>query len=411
MNRRRVALLALILGLVLAWALRPDGARALELTVVSQDVEADFPAGFTLNLDYETERPIEEAFVLYSLAREDVTYEVGAVVASGGATEASAVIDMELAFVPAGVDVTYRWRLVAADGSEIETEARTIIWQDDRFEWERSATEDVEVFSYAGGEELREDVLASAQKTADRLSEEFSVTVDDQLRIWVYASKRDFDGTLASNSQEWAAGAAYPDLQLILAVIPEDRPSELGRIIPHEVSHQLLEIATDNPYNQAATWLDEGIAVRNQTNGTDRMGRLVATATREGRLLPLTSLNTGYPFEPTDASLAYAQGFSVVSYMLDTYGEPVLATIAAAYRAGSTHDDAVRAGTGRDVAQLDAEWQATIDDDLGGLVDRDAIARVLIYGAPGVGVVAYLVARRLRQGDQYPDDEEEVAAA
>ena len=409
MSRRSIALLALVIGLTLSWAVRPDEARALELTVVSQTVEADFPAGLTMTIDYESDRPIDEAFLLYALAEEDVTYEVGAQVAADGESEASAFIDMELAFVPAGVDLTYRWRLVAADDSEAETESQTIIWQDDRFEWERSAADDIEVFSYAGGEGLRNDVVRSAQETADRLSEEFSVTVEHPLRIWVYDSKKDFDGTLASNSQEWAAGAAYPDLQLILAVLPAGRPTELGRIIPHEVSHQLLEIATDNPYNQAATWLDEGIAVRNQTNGTGEMDRLVAAAKREDRLLPLTSLNAGFPFEPSDASLAYAQGFSVVSYLVETYGEPVLAAIATAYRAGSTHDDAVRAGTGRDIAQLDDEWQASIDADLGATVDRDAIARVLVYGAPGIGVVAYLVARRRRHEDPYPDEEEAVA--
>ena len=410
MSRLRLVLLVLSLGLTLLWAGRPDAARALELTIVSQDVEADFPAGITMGIDYETEQPIDEVFLLYALAEEDVTYEVSADVAANGASEASAVIDMELAFVPAGVDLTYRWRLVAVDDSVAETDPQTIIWQDDRFDWERSATDDIEVFSYTGGEGLRNDVLTSAQETADRLSEEFSVTVEHPLRIWVYDSKKDFDGTLAANSQEWAAGAAYPDFQLILAVLPEDRPTELGRIIPHEVSHQLLEIATDNPYNQAATWLDEGIAVRNQTSGTGQMDRLVATAKREDRLLPLTSLNAGFPFEPFDASLAYAQGFSAVSFLVETYGEPVLADIAAAYRAGSTHDDAVRAGTGRDIAQLDSEWQASIDDEVGATIDRDAIARGLIYGAPGIGVVAYLVARRLRHVDPYPDEDEAAAA-
>lgn len=409
MNPRRVAAAALIAILSVAWIALPGPVGAIELVVESQVEQADFPTGLTLSLDFETEQDVVEAYVLYTLAQEDISSEVAAELADDGSSSASVVIDMETAFVPAGVDVTYRWRLVGADDTEVVTAPATIIWRDDRFEWERSSSETVEVFGYAGGEELRQEVLASAQVTVNRLSAEFAVTVDDPLRIWVYANKRDFDGTLASNSQEWAAGSAYPELQLILAVIPEDRPSELGRIIPHEVSHQLLAIATDNPYNTSATWLDEGIAVRNQTNGTSQMGRLVATAKRDGELLPLVTLNSGFPFDPSKAGLAYAESFSVVTYLFETYGDSAIASIAAAYREGSTHDDAIRAGTGRGVAELDAEWQLWIDDDVGGIVDHDNIARVLIYGAPGLGVIAYVLVRRFRHGDPYPDDEEAIA--
>lgn len=400
------AVLALIAMVRLA---QPEPASALELVVVAQTVEADFPTGLTLDLDYETEQPIDEAYVLYTLANENISSEVAAELAVDGSSEASAMIDMERAFVPAGVDVTYRWRLVGADDAEIVTEPTTITWRDDRFDWERSASEDIEVFGYSGGESLRADVLSSAQETVDRLSDDFGVTIEHPLRIWLYANKKDFDGTLASNSQEWAAGAAYPDLQLILAVIPENRPSELGRIIPHEVSHQLLAIATDNPYNMPATWLDEGIAVRNQTNGTSHMGPVVATAKRDERLLPLTTLNYSFPFDPKGASLAYAQSFSVVTYLVETYGESAIAAIAAAYRAGSTHDDAVKAGIGRDVAQLDAEWQLWIDDSVRDTLNRANFAQVLIYGAPGLGVIAYLVVRRFRAPDPYLDEDEAVA--
>jgi len=58
---------------------------------------------------------------------------------------------------------------------------------------------------------------------------------------------------------------------------------------------------------------------------------------------------------------------------------------------------------------LDAEWQLWIDDDVGGIVDRDNIARVLLYGAPGLGVIAYVLVRRMRPVAPYPDDEEAAA--
>jgi hypothetical protein len=135
----------------------PEPRGALELTVVSQDVEqADFPTGLTLRLDFDADQTVEEAYVLYSLAQEDISSEVTAELATDGSSSASVVIDMETAFVPAGVDITYRWRLVAADGSELATPPSTIVWQDDRFEWERSESASVEVYGYSGGERLRQ---------------------------------------------------------------------------------------------------------------------------------------------------------------------------------------------------------------------------------------------------------------
>lgn len=409
MRRRSwVAAAGLVILLGLLCLRVPGPTRAVDLTVVSEDAVADFPTGITLTLDYDAARPVDAAYVLYTLAHQEIETEVAAVLPAGDDTSATAEIEMAVNYVPAGVDLTYRWRLVSHGAADVDTVAETITWRDDRFDWERTATDEVEVFGYEGGAELREEVLASAQETVDRLSVEYGVTVDRAIRIWVYASKKDFDGTLAANSQEWAAGAAYPDLQLILAVIPEDRPSELGRIIPHEVSHQVFAMATANPYNIPATWLDEGLAVVSQTNGTGQMTGLVERAKRDGDLLPLASITSGFPYDPDAASLAYAEAFSVVSYLVGTYGEEAVAAIGTAYRAGNTHDDVLRQAIGRDVAQLDAEWRATIGGTEGGL-DRETFGRLLIYGVPGLGVVAYLVVRAFhRPLDPFAD--EEVAA-
>jgi hypothetical protein len=59
--------------------------------------------------------------------------------------------------------------------------------------------------------------------------------------------------------------------------------------------------------------------------------------------------------------LAYAESYSIVQFIINTYGEDKLAAVIAAYRDGVAHDDALRRGLGVDTDQLDQLWKANLD--------------------------------------------------
>ena len=73
---------------------------------------------------------------------------------------------------------------------------------------------------------------------------------------------------------------------------PEGGTREVGRVIPHEVSHQLLYQATKNPFNSPPTWLDEGLAVSNQESGNEDSPALLKDATEKGHLFSIRSSGT-----------------------------------------------------------------------------------------------------------------------
>ena len=93
-------------------------------------------------------------------------------------------------------------------------------------------------------------------------------------------------------------GSAYPDLGVIQAVVPENSESEVRRVLPHEISHQLLYQATANPFTVTATWIDEGLAVVGQTGGKDFYRDVVADAYNDDELLSLRGLISAFPFDP-----------------------------------------------------------------------------------------------------------------
>jgi hypothetical protein len=151
-------------------------------------------------------------------------------------------------------------------------------------------------------------------------------------------------------------------LQVILAVIPRDNESEVLRIIPHEISHQLLYQATKNPFNSPATWIDEGLAVLAQTGGQQQYLGAVVSAHGDGALLSLASLNSSFPFDASDATLAYGESYLVMDYVASTYGPDAISKIIAGYSEGGNHEDVIGSALGMSIEELQREWESTLDD-------------------------------------------------
>jgi hypothetical protein len=147
----------------------------------------------------------------------------------------------------------------------------------------------------------------------------------------------------------------------------------VARVIPHEVSHQVLFQATDNPFNLPATWFNEGLAVVYQESDKDGYAVILESAVREGRLMPLTSLTAAFPFDES-YRLAYAESLSAIEFIIDTWGDDAITAIIAAYQQGISHDEVLTRAIGLTTAELDARWKESLgyggdtplDDGTGG---------------------------------------------
>lgn len=352
------ALLLVALGIELS-PMMPVAAQDA-IRVESSTATPNFPNGITFDLSAVADRPIVKAELLYAKAEVETLNLESADFTPADKVEVTLPVDFRSAYVPPGIDITYRWRLTDDAGGVIETEPASVSWTDSRFAWTEVSTDQVSVHYYTGDEAYARRILDAAQSTVDRLQQTFGVERSRPIRIWVYDSKDDFQGSQAPNSQEWIAGTAYPELQVILAVLPDGNEREVGRVVPHEISHQMLYQATRNPFNVPATWLDEGLAVANQENGNEAFSGVVQSAAEAGRLFSIRSLTSDFPYDPADATLAYAESYSVVEFILGRWGEDGTAAIVAAYRDGLSHDDALKQAIGVDVDGLDALWKESL---------------------------------------------------
>lgn len=330
------------------------------IAVLRNEAVSDFPNGLLLNLEAESDRRIERIELLYRAAdRETLNLEIPRF-ERGKTVELRHELDFRVRFQPSGIDITYFWRLTDDQDRVVETEKQTLLWYDNRFEWEAESSADVTVYSYRDNPAFARIVVESAQSTVDRLKQEFELDSVRPIRIWVYNTGKDFASAQQGNSSEWIAGTAYPQLQVILAVLPEGNQHEVGRVVPHEIAHQMLYQATENPFNAPPTWLDEGLAVRIQETGNEDDQAMVENAAEKGQLFSVRALNSNFPYDPTDTALAYAESFSIVSFLIEEFGEEKFADLIAAYRTGVSHDEAMVAALGFNLDELDRLWKESL---------------------------------------------------
>jgi hypothetical protein len=357
---RLYALLSAVLFALVLFAPAPIAAQSA-IQVVSSEALVDFPRQieFLLTAEAATE-PITAVQLLYGATRSEALTIVDVPVTAGQRVQAEHTLDTRVYYFPPGAEVTFRWLIRDAAGGAFTSPPQSIIVHDKRFPWSERTVENLTIFWYRGNDAFGDELMATAQRSLSALRAEIGADLDLPVRIYVDASSEDMRTALQSNEVEWVGGQAWPGLGVIIAAIPPDRVDEVRRIIPHELSHQVLSQATDNPYGGVPLWFDEGLAVRSQETRDSDFDDLIATAAREGRLIPLQALASSFPADPAQARLSYAQSRDVVEFIIGTYGAAAVQDLVAAFNRAIPVDEALQQALGRSVDALDAEWRATL---------------------------------------------------
>lgn len=359
--RSTPALAALLLALL--W-LAPAAARDTEsIRVLASAARPAFPDAITFELAAEaSDADIVAVQLLYGETRSEALTIADVAITPGRQVQAEHRLDTRVYYVPPGAEITYRWQIRDAAGNLLASEPQRLLYHDTRFEWSERSERNVTVLWYEGGASFGQELIETSTRTLDRLQTEIGAQLDLPVRIYIYADVGDMRGALESNEVEWVGGAAWPDLGVIVGAIEAGDTGEARRIIPHELSHQVLHQATDNPYGGVPRWFDEGLAVYYEENDGSYYGGQVADAARAGRLIPLEALAASFPTDPELAGLSYAQSREVVAYIDATYGADSLRALAESFAAATPLEQAVQGALGVSIDELDAAWRATLGE-------------------------------------------------
>jgi Peptidase MA superfamily len=328
------------------------------LAVARNEATAEFPEGITFTLDAQSSDPIVNVELLYrEPGVETLSVELPSITPGATDLEIEHPVDLRSGQLPPGVDIQYRWRITEEDGDVVETPEQTLLWADDRYDWAPLIGPNVTVYTYDADPNFQQAILDAAERTIANLAEAYGARLEQPVRVWAYADKEHLYGALAPNSEQWIAGAAYPPLHMIMAVLPPGNYDEVTRVVPHEISHQVLYQATDNAFNSPPQWLDEGLAVYWQESGRDRFYSYALELAASGKVPPLRTLNGTFPYDRDGATASYAFSLSAVMYILDTWGDEGMSKLLATLKEGVTYEDAVQQGLGISFEELDRRWR------------------------------------------------------
>lgn len=352
----------LIATIMLTQPVTAPAQTSSNISVSESNATADFPTTLTFQLTAEAASPITQIELYWRATKSPTVALARPDFEPAARVELTHAIDMTINYLPPGVDIEFWWRITDAAGETLETTPQTYFYMDDDHDWESRNSGQLTVWWYQGGDDFADAVLDSANGALARLSDRFQVTTDAQYQVIVYANDGDFEAAQAANSADWIGGLAYPGLDLVVAQIaPAGGAPEIGRLVPHEVSHLILFRATENPYNTPPAWLDEGLATYNQDTPDTRLDSTLDAAIRDGALMPVQALNGGFPLDPDQALLAYAESLSIVEFIIASYGDEALARLIAIFRESVTYEAAVESTLGVSIAELDAAWKVQLD--------------------------------------------------
>ena len=357
---KKIFIFALVASLVLI-LLGPGLVQAQGgLTILDSSAEAEFPFKLHFNLSAESDVNITDIRLHYTVDRESyaqVTSEVYVEFTPDTRVDVQWAWDMrKTGGLPPSSSVEYWWTVEDANGDKVETAPVRVPFDDNRYSW-RSLTEgEVTIYWYEGESPFAGEIMLAAQQALARLAEDTGAHLKRLARIYVYADARDLQGAMIF-PQEWTGGVAFTRYGIIaIGIAPENL--EWGkRATTHELAHLVIHQMTFNPYNDLPTWLDEGLAM--YAEGELEAGYIdfLEKAMAENNLISVRSLSSPFSAYGEQAILSYAQSYSLVEFLISSYGQEKMLELLNTFSEGSSYDGALEKVYGFDMDGLDTLWR------------------------------------------------------
>jgi hypothetical protein len=170
--------------------------------------------------------------------------------------------------------------------------------------------------------------------------------------------------------QEWTGGVAFTRYGIMAIGIDPAKLDWGKRAIAHELTHLVIHQITLNPYSDLPTWLDEGLAMRNEGPLESVFTAYLNRATDEESLISVQSLSSPFSAYAGEATLSYAQSYSLVEFLIDSYGQGKMFELLSTFREGSTYDGALEEVYGFDMDGLDVRWQEWLTRPAGSVEEK-----------------------------------------
>lgn len=365
---------------------------------LDDSIEYQFGQSLVFRASISAEQGIRRAAVFYRPVGAQDTY----VLVSDSPPDPSSINlihDLRDQPLPPFRSIEYWWQVDLADGGEFSTSPHTFVYADDRFLWDTISGGGIRLHWYAGDLARARAALDLAAQALVDTRRDLSLPDPGGVEIYLYASPEDLQSSLQRIPGDTIHGQALIQEGIVLLAAPPDAEGmdELERGIPHELTHLLLSKRLGSTYPALPTWLDEGLAILQETSPHAQYRIALEDAARSGDLFPLTTLCASFPTTGQGAILAYAQSASVAQYVKDVYGVGAISALLDAYQEGATCRGGVERVLRRSLEDLDYEWRSSLSHRAWWLAGLPAWLLPGICSLLALTIIAFIACRIRRR--------------
>lgn len=354
--------------ILLILTLIPSVARAqTETQIFDLAAEHTFGERFSFSAGLESDLLVDTADVTFKSRSNGSSKVIPAQLDVFNQLSAEYEIDTNDYFPPFSI-IEFWFSIELSDGSQIESEVSTFVYEDNRYDWQSlSANGDYKIFWADGDRALGQAAADSIQENFDTYNQYLDLPTPETLRVYIYPTASALQSALDITHARWVAGHADPVTSTILVSVPSgfDQNLEIQRQIPHEVVHVRLFLYLQEDYINLPAWYSEGLASLGERFSSTDYWPVLQAGWEDEQLIPMAKLCQNFPSESDDAALAYAQADSFTHYLYETYGKIGLQSLLDAYKAGHTCQNGVSSALDIELSVLEEEWkQATFRNNI-----------------------------------------------
>ncbi|MCA1899238.1 MAG: hypothetical protein LDL50_00890 [Chloroflexi bacterium] len=261
--------------------------------------------------------------------------------------------------LPPGATVWWRWVYADSSGQQYSTETQTATWLDDEHPWQTISSGDLRLHWYGKDKAFAQTMLDAGLEGLRRNKEQAGLSAEDPIDLYVYPNYDDMKDAILYEPS-WTGGMAFPEYNIfIMGVSGSDATWDKNTVI-HELTHILVGHLTFSCLGDVPTWLNEGLAMYSEGELDSAAQAQLDQAIRSDALLTVRSLNGGFSELPDKANLSYSQSYSIVNFLIKTYGQEKLTELLKALRDAKPIDDALLEIYGFDSDGLEDAWRKSV---------------------------------------------------
>ena len=332
-----------------------------QATVTRNEAVVDFPNEVVFHLELTS--PVETAVLTYDVGRFsclEASTQIAVTPEGDGTTIAWSWIMSRSGNPPPGTQLWWEWTVTDTAGNTFTVPRQFHTITDPRFEWQTITTEDIQLHSY-NAPQIGETLMEAAVAGLERLENEMGINLQTDVQLFIYDSSDDMREAILY-VQDWAGAVAFPEYNTILMGVPPNLADSWGRsTVSHELAHLVIgQFGRSCVGGARPVWLEEGLAVYAEGEPAADIMADIETGIADNSFRPLRSLNGPFPAHGREAGIAYSQSYSVVDFMLTTYGREAMQALILLLADGVNYDEALESVYGLNVDELEAAWREAL---------------------------------------------------